>query len=87
MGLDVRVPVGLMFAIMGVLLVGYGLAADPAIYARSLGINVNAIWGSVLLATGAVLLALSRARRRARPEPVDGRARSEQASLDGDDRS
>ena len=60
MGLDVRVPVGLMLAIMGALLVGYGLAGDHSIYARSLGININAIWGSVLLATGAVLLALSR---------------------------
>jgi hypothetical protein len=61
MGLDVRLPVGLMFAIMGVLLVGYGLAGDQAIYARSLGLNINAIWGSVMLATGGVLLALSRA--------------------------
>jgi hypothetical protein len=60
MGLDVRVPVGLMLAIMGVLLVGYGLAGDHSIYARSLGININAIWGGVLLATGVVLLVLSR---------------------------
>jgi hypothetical protein len=58
MGLDVRLPVGLMFAIMGALLVGYGLFGDHAIYARSLDINVNAIWGTVLLAMGAILLAL-----------------------------
>ena len=50
MGLDVRLPVGLMFAIMGALLLGYGLFGDQSIYARSLGINVNVIWGSVLLA-------------------------------------
>jgi hypothetical protein len=61
MDLDVRVPVGLMLAIMGALLVAYGIAGDHAVYARSLGINVNAIWGSVLFATGAVLLALARA--------------------------
>jgi len=36
MGLDVRLPVGLMFAIMGALLAGYGLFGDSAIYARSL---------------------------------------------------
>lgn len=66
MGVDVRLPVGLMFAVMGAMLVGYGLAGDEAIYARSLGININAIWGSVMLATGAILLVLSRvaARRR-----------------------
>ena len=64
MHLDVRVPVGLMFAVMGVLLAGYGLAGDSTIYARSLGININAVWGSVLLATGAVLLAVARAAAR-----------------------
>ena len=66
MGLDVRLPVGLMFVVMGALLVGYGVAGDHTIYARSLGININAIWGSALLAVGAVLLALSRAATRHR---------------------
>jgi len=65
MGLDVRVPVGLMLGIMGVLLLGYGVLGDQSIYARSLGLNVNAIWGSVLLVVAAVLLIL--AARRARP--------------------
>jgi hypothetical protein len=59
MGLDVRLPVGVMFAIMGALLVGYGLFGDQAIYARSLGINVNLTWGGVLLATGLIFLALA----------------------------
>ena len=59
MGLDVRVPVGLMFGIMGVLLVGYGVLGDQTIYAKSLGININAIWGSVLVVFAAVLLILS----------------------------
>jgi hypothetical protein len=65
MKLDVRVPVGLMLALMGALLAVYGLAGDPAIYARSLGININLVWGSVLLAIGAVLLALSASSRAA----------------------
>ena len=59
MGLDVRLPVGLMLATMGALLVGYGLLGDHAIYARSLGVNVNALWGSALLVTGGILLALA----------------------------
>ncbi len=62
MQLDVRLPVGLMLATLGAMLVGYGVFGDHAIYARSLGINVNAVWGSVLLAAGAVLLALARRR-------------------------
>jgi len=60
MGLDVRLPVGLMFAIMGALLLGYGVAGDQSIYAKSLGININTIWGTVLLVFAAVLLALAR---------------------------
>ena len=59
MGLDVRVPVGLMFGIMGMLLVGYGVLGDQTIYAKSLGININTIWGSVLIVFAAVLLILS----------------------------
>jgi hypothetical protein len=62
MQLDVRVPVGLMLGTMGVLLVGYGIFGDHAIYARSLGININAVWGSVLVAVAAVLLVLARRR-------------------------
>ena len=62
MQLDVRVPVGLMLGAMGGLLVGYGLLGDRTIYARSLGINVNLVWGSVLLAFAAVLLLLARRR-------------------------
>ena len=60
MGLDVRLPVGLMFAIMGALLLGYGVAGDQSIYAKSLGININTIWGTVLLVFAAALLALAR---------------------------
>jgi hypothetical protein len=59
MRLDVRVPLGLMLAVMGVLLAGYGLVGDQAIYARSLGINVNLIWGSVLIVVATILLMLA----------------------------
>jgi len=66
MHLDVRLPVGLMFAVMGALLAGYGAFGDPSIYRRSLGVNINLIWGLVLLATAACLLALSARRARDR---------------------
>lgn len=62
MKLDLRLPIGLMFSIIGVLLVLYGLASDPAIYQRSLGINVNLWWGIVLLAFGLAMLWLVRRR-------------------------
>ena len=56
MRLDVRFPIGGMFSILGALLTLYGLASDQAIYARSLGINVNLWWGLVLLVFGVVML-------------------------------
>jgi hypothetical protein len=62
MKLDVRVPAGLMLATIGVLLALYGLFGDRAVYARSLGINVNLIWGCVLTAAGGAMLALAHRR-------------------------
>ena len=59
MNLDLRLPIGLMFSIFGVLLVAFGLVSDPTIYARSLGINMNLWWGIVLLAFGLVMLGLA----------------------------
>ena len=56
MNLDLRFPIGGMFTIVGALLTVFGLSSDHAIYARSLGINVNLWWGLVLLAFGLVML-------------------------------
>jgi len=60
MKLDLRLPIGLMFSIIGALLAVFGVASDPAIYQRSLGINVNLWWGLVLLVFGLVMLWLVR---------------------------
>ena len=59
MNLDIRFPIGGMFSIFGVVLVVYGLVSDPAMYQRSLGINVNLWWGLVLLLFGLVMLWLA----------------------------
>ena len=67
MTLDLRLPIGLMFAIFGVMLVIFGLVSDTAIYARSLGINVNLWWGVVLLAFGLAMLGFALRARRASP--------------------
>jgi hypothetical protein len=56
MGLDIRLPIGLLLTINGVLLAGYGLVGDAAMYQRSLGINVNLGWGIVLLMVGSLFL-------------------------------
>jgi hypothetical protein len=70
MGLDIRLPIGLMFSLFGVLLVVYGIVSDKAIYNRSLGLNVNLWWGVVLLIFGVTMLVLGR-RGTATAEPAD----------------
>jgi hypothetical protein len=65
MKLDVRLPIGMMFTLLGAILVVFGLVSDRAIYARSLGINVNLWWGLVLLVFGAVMLTFALRSRRA----------------------
>ena len=62
MGLDIRIPIGLMFTIFGVLLAGYGAATNGnAMYQQhSLGLNMNLYWGLAMLAFGVFMLALGR---------------------------
>lgn len=70
MGLDIRMPIGLMFSVFGLLLVIFGLAGDKRIYEISLGVNVNFGWGLVLLAFGVVMLLLGRhGSRKLQPAP------------------
>ncbi len=62
MGIDIRLPIGAMFTILGLLLVIYGLAGDASVYQKSLGININLIWGLVLTAFGILMLLMGRKR-------------------------
>lgn len=77
MNLDIRLPIGGLFTLLGILLAGYGLMSDESLYARSLGHNVNLSWGLAVLVFGLVFLYLGRkgtsAARPAETEPA-GRA-------------
>ncbi|MGA9305666.1 MAG: hypothetical protein WBW31_09735 [Candidatus Sulfotelmatobacter sp.] len=64
MGLDIRLPIGLLFSVIGLLLVGFGAFGDKVIYQRSLGLNVNLAWGAVLLVFGLIMLLLGRRSSR-----------------------
>lgn len=70
MSLDLRVPIGLFFGLTGLLLTGYGLVSDPAIYRVSLGINVNLWWGLVLVLFGGAMLGSAWLAARKRSEPT-----------------
>jgi hypothetical protein len=65
MAFDLRIPLGLLFLVLGALLGWYGLASDQAAYAASLGVNVNLWWGGAMLLFGAVVLG-SAVRKRNR---------------------
>jgi hypothetical protein len=62
MSLDIRIPIGAMFAMLGSLLSLYGLitANDVHAYEKSLWINVNLWWGAAMLVFGLVMLYFGR---------------------------
>ena len=60
MGLDIRLPIGLLFSIFGVLLIGYGALGAKSIYARSLDVNINLWWGLIMLGFGLVMFVLGK---------------------------
>jgi hypothetical protein len=71
MGLDIRWPIGLMFTLIGALLAVNGLltSSDTEMYQRSLGININLIWGVVLLIFGVLMLLGAMSGGKKNPPP------------------
>ena len=73
MGLDIRLPIGLLLTVIGVVLALFGWLGDPSIYQRSFGINVNLWWGLVLVAIGTAFLVLSRKHTAAMHSSADSK--------------
>ena len=77
MNLDLRIPMGLMFTLTGLIMTLYGVATNgnAELYAKSLGINANLWWGIVLLVFGLTMFLMGRARQKRLekepPVPVD----------------
>ena len=65
MHFDLRVPIGIMLALFGLILVAAGLVRGDLV----LGINVNLWWGLVMTLCGAGMLAWVSHRTRRRREP------------------
>ena len=66
-GMDLRLPIGGLFVVLGVILSVFGVMTDgdAAMYERSGGMNINLIWGGVMFVFGACFLVLAqRAARR-----------------------
>jgi hypothetical protein len=60
MNLDIRIPIGLMFAVLGAMLTVFGIVAKNVNYEQSLGVNINLWWGVVLLTFGILMYLLGR---------------------------
>jgi hypothetical protein len=62
MNLDIRLPMGIMFALFGAAMTVWGVMtySNKEMYEASLGINVNVCWGSFLLLFGCGMIALAR---------------------------
>ena len=63
MAFDLRTPIGWLFTVYGVLLVARGalpVAGHPLL---SLGLNINLVWGAVLLVFGLGLLIAVRLKK------------------------
>ncbi|MGA2569740.1 MAG: hypothetical protein ABSF23_04410 [Terracidiphilus sp.] len=70
---DARVSMGMLFTLIGTVLMAFGLATrgHAEIYAASLGVDANLWWGLVLLAFGIVVMTLGR-RGQARLDRAAG---------------
>ena len=66
MNFDLRLPIGILFTLFGLILTGFGVATKGSeIYKKSLDHNINISWGIVLLVFGALMLIFALRARKA----------------------
>jgi hypothetical protein len=70
MGLDIKLPIGLMFSVLGILLTIYGFVtgSDAAMYARSLNVNINLWVGMSMLVFGVMMLIFAKRPKKTKGE-------------------
>lgn len=60
MGLDIKIPIGLMFSVFGIILTIFGLTTmGDDMYSISIGKNINLYSGLGMLAFGVFMLLIS----------------------------
>ena len=78
--LDLRYPMGMMFALVGAMLAVYGVfTRGEKMYKHSLGVNVNMYWGVVLLGFGLLIFGMARWSAAAEKRRVEGSDSSDKA--------
>jgi hypothetical protein len=74
MGLDIRIPLGLIFLSIGGIMAVFGLLThgDAALYEKSLGVNLNLVWGALMFVFGAIMFFVGK-RKKWQDDPVSPR--------------
>ena len=74
MGLDIRIPLGLIFLIIGGLMGVFGAVThgNAALYEKSMGIDLNMVWGGLMFVFGLIMSVVGR-RQRWQDDPVTPR--------------
>ena len=62
MNFDIRLPVGLLFLAIGLLVAGAGLMDGPSVLRAE--VNIDLVWGGVMVGFGMAMLLLTRVHRK-----------------------
>ena len=70
MGLDIRIPLGLVFVLIGGIMGVFGIYThgNTALYQKSLGMDINLDWGGIMFAFGAIMFFFG--KRHKAPDPL-----------------
>jgi hypothetical protein len=76
MRIDIRLPIGILFSLLGSILVVYGFPGDASRSQQTFGVNVNLDWGLALLVFGVTMFLFGRramrdAGKKTRPASQD----------------
>ncbi len=74
MGLDIRIPLGMIFLIIGGIMAVFGLITRGSVdlYSRSLGVNLNLTWGILMFIFGLIMYIAGK-RQKWQDDPVTPR--------------
>ncbi|HEY4380439.1 MAG TPA: hypothetical protein VGN01_08850 [Acidobacteriaceae bacterium] len=74
MGLDIRIPLGLIFLIIGGVMGIFGMVThgDATLYEKSLGVDLNLTWGGIMFVFGAIMFYVGK-RQKWQNDPVTPR--------------
>jgi hypothetical protein len=68
MNFDLRLPIGIMFTLFGAILSVFGLTHGEE--STRIGININLVWGLVLLVFGGFMLVMALRGKKSGPPPA-----------------